>query len=360
MKDLDQLKRRLALKMKVIVENEASQPSRSEATPESLQEVYSKAKQFRCFVATCNNCRLPDHLDMLLDLDYEYFVAGKEVGKSGTPHLQCYVEMKKRITFGALHKLLVGFHIEQRRGTQAEAIAYCKKDGDFVEYGTPRAGSSSRTVKELRDEIGKGLTVRSLFDDDDITSSQLRNYENMVRYFEPKRCSDQPTVVDWYYGSSGSGKTRTCRQLYPDAYVHHGNLKWWEGYDGHAEIIIDDFRPHQMVDYEAFLGLLDRHEFRVETKGGSRQMRAQQICVTSLHHPGDMFRQYFRLRWEKDYPTEKLSYMASDVFEDYFESEYSQLKRRLSNVYELEPNKPQEKLKEKVTKISLLDRILKK
>lgn len=69
--------------------------------------------------------------------DCEYFVFGREVGESGTPHLQGYICLKEKKSLKWLktniHK---NAHWEIMRGTPQQASDYCKKDGDFVEVGT--------------------------------------------------------------------------------------------------------------------------------------------------------------------------------------------------------------------------------
>jgi len=62
------------------------------------------------------------------------FIIGREVGEGGTPHLQGYVEFssKKRALSVGLPK---GIHWEKAKGSRAQNIAYCSKDGDYVHDG---------------------------------------------------------------------------------------------------------------------------------------------------------------------------------------------------------------------------------
>lgn len=49
---------------------------------------------------------------------------------------------------------------------------------------------------------------------------------------EPKTCL-------WIYGKPGSGKTRWAVSHYPQAYRKLQN-KWWDSYQAHKAVIIDD------------------------------------------------------------------------------------------------------------------------
>lgn len=70
-----------------------------------------------------------------------FLVFGREVGESGTPHLQGYIEFRVRKRLRQV-KDLVGqrAHLEIRRGTGPEAREYCLKDGDFEEFGEMTQG----------------------------------------------------------------------------------------------------------------------------------------------------------------------------------------------------------------------------
>ena len=76
-------------------------------------------------------------------------------------------------------------------------------------------------------------------------------------------------IVDWYYGATGTGKTKAAWMKLPGAYFHAAdNMKWWDGYDMQKTVIIDDFRQEKCsVAY--FLKCFDRYPMRVEFKGGS-------------------------------------------------------------------------------------------
>lgn len=59
------------------------------------------------------------------------YIIGKEVGASGTPHLQGYVKFDKKQRPSAL-KLSKRIHWESCKGSEEDNIKYCSKDGNYV------------------------------------------------------------------------------------------------------------------------------------------------------------------------------------------------------------------------------------
>jgi len=62
-----------------------------------------------------------------------FYVIGEEVGESGTPHLQGYIEFGSAKAFSTVKKLLPRAHIERSRGDREQNRTYCKKGGKFFE-----------------------------------------------------------------------------------------------------------------------------------------------------------------------------------------------------------------------------------
>jgi len=90
------------------------------------------------WVFTLNNYT-PEEEAALQELDdeaVEYLVCGREIGESGTPHLQGFIVLRERKRLNGV-KSIVGqrCHCELARGTNAEASKYCKKDADYFEVG---------------------------------------------------------------------------------------------------------------------------------------------------------------------------------------------------------------------------------
>lgn len=73
--------------------------------------------------------------------EVQYMVSGFEVcPDTGREHWQSYIELKNRYRISAIQDMFKHnkWKILDRHGTQEDAIKYCKKDGQWQEYGTPK------------------------------------------------------------------------------------------------------------------------------------------------------------------------------------------------------------------------------
>ena len=63
-----------------------------------------------------------------MSIDY---IIGKEVGESGTPHLQGYIECPTKMRWSEF-KLPKEIHWENCKGSREANVKYCSKDGEYV------------------------------------------------------------------------------------------------------------------------------------------------------------------------------------------------------------------------------------
>lgn len=241
--------------------------------------------KFWCF--TLNNYTNEEE-EFLKLINCEYLVYGKEVGECGTPHLQGYIEFSSNRKLNRLKReISERAHWERRRGNKEQAAYYCKKDGDVFEKGTISTSNQGRRndLEEVSQMVREGKGMKDIVE---VCSSfqSMRFAENLLKYKEAKR--NWKPEVKWYYGETGTGKTKRAMEETNDPYISGKNLKWWEGYDAHEDVIIDDFR-RDFCTFHELLRILDRYEYRVEVKGGSRQLLAKRIIITSCHHPRDVY-----------------------------------------------------------------------
>ena len=247
----------------------------------------------RNYVFTLNNYEESDY-DALKD-HYRYLVVGKEVGESGTPHMQGYIIFKTMKSLPQLKKILPRAHWEIRRGTHEEARDYCKKDGDFIEDGdepmTKQAkGAAGGTAEKRRWDDAREAAKKGRFDE--IPSDIYCKYTSNFHFIARQNMAAPPEINNldnhWYYGPPGSGKSSSARKDYPDYYDKPCN-KWWDGYQDQEAVIIDDFdKDHKMLGHH-LKRWADHYPFTAEIKGSAINIRPKHIIVTSNYLPEDIF-----------------------------------------------------------------------
>lgn len=265
---------------------------------DSKKKIIDPNKKHIKFIFTWNN--YPEDFDKyLFALEARYLIAGKEIGpKCGTPHLQGYCEFDRQMRIGEFAKLVWAKTCveEGNRSTgiskfepaYSTPIDYCSKDGDVFTYGEPKTQGQRSDIKKIKKTIKDGGTMKDVLEE--ATSYQsVRMAEKYMEYHDKKRKPTDPLTVIWSYGYSGTGKTYEAIESMPYAYLKGNNTaKWYQGYDGEKELILDEFRSSTMK-YNELLGLLQPYPFTVETKGGSRQMKATTIWITSHYSPIEIY-----------------------------------------------------------------------
>ncbi|ALE29606.1 replication associated protein [Lake Sarah-associated circular virus-10] len=220
---------------------------------------------------------------------YKYIVVGKEVGESGTNHLQGYIYFVNAKSMSAVKKMISKrCHLESAKGSPLQAATYCKKDNnDYYENGELPVIQGKRTdLDEIRDILKQ---TNKMSDVVMVAKSyqSVKMAEQILKYHEKPRM--EKPYVEWYYGPTGTGKSKKAYEVLSDeCYTCLSTGKWFDGYDAHKNVLIDDMRKDFMKFHE-LLRLLDRYAMRVECKGGTRQFVASHIIITSCYHPKDMF-----------------------------------------------------------------------
>lgn len=258
----------------------------------------------RYWVFTLNNHTSEEK--RILEVDFgnprktNYAIIGEEVGEGGTHHLQGYVECLKRCGLLAVKEAFPGLkraHLEIRLGNRRQAIDYCRKEGNFQEFGT--IPNNEETKEKLTNiqirEIALHGGSRAVARDERATLHQIKFARLLLEEMEPQRDAESQIVVHWYYGATGIGKSRRARW---EALKEYGEdelyrkaepSKWFNGYDRHKAVIIDDYRDSWWI-FTEILRLLDRYPTQVEVKGGMRQWVPEKIWVTSAHSPRELYK----------------------------------------------------------------------
>ena len=115
------------------------------------------------------------------------YIGGKEVSKTGTPHIQGYMEFKEKARpMGLLPKKVKWICA---RGSNAKNHKYCSKDGDWIEWGTCVQKKKYSVDIELRPwQLEIHTECRGTPDD-----------RTIHWYWEPDGCAGKTTFQKWLY-----------------------------------------------------------------------------------------------------------------------------------------------------------------
>jgi len=235
--------------------------------------------------------------------EYKYLVYQLELGANGTPHLQGYVTFNNGRSMNAVYDMFINrkAHLEIARGSAWQNRAYCTKpneefpddaaplDGPW-EFGTmPEQGKRSDllAVKDLLDNGGTMVEVAE------------EHFSAFVRYhksFEVYKAlhfqhDDVAKTVKCLWGSTGVGKTKFCRENYPNAYWKakdpNAQIQYWDGYQYEDTIVIDEY--YGWLPWDFLLRLTDRYPLRLGCRGYSVPCAATTIVFTSNKHPREWY-----------------------------------------------------------------------
>lgn len=174
-------------------------------------------------------------------------------------HFQLYVEAKNPIRFSTWKRLCPDAHVEPRKGTKEEAIAYVTKEdtrvsGPFFHgiNATDRDRSGERTdLQEISERIlSGGESVDDLLLDDAVSTklarclTWARNLEHAKIAKLEQRYRSKPRKVEVFYlwGAPGIGKTHSIlmsgMRIFEPTYAPSGG---WDGYAAEDTVLFDEF-----------------------------------------------------------------------------------------------------------------------
>lgn len=218
-----------------------------------------------------------------------YLRGQREVGEgTGYEHWQVLAVFSNKVSLSVVRRVFgKSVHAELSRSEAADEYVWkeaTRVDGTQFELGSR---PSKRNSKKDWDAIWSAAVAGDL---QAIPASvRVQSYRTLRAI-----CSDHEKPVGMvrtchvYWGPTGTGKSRAAWEAASvDAYPKDPRTKFWCGYQGQANVVIDEFRGG--IDIGHVLRWLDRYPVIVEVKGSSRRLDATDIWITSNLHPRDWY-----------------------------------------------------------------------
>lgn len=220
----------------------------------------------------------------------QYVCYGRETGdREQTYHWQGYCYFRERKSFAQVKEILPRAHLEAQKGSCEQAIAYCEKDGDFREFGKRPTGPKGQKDKHKAVlELARAGKFKEI--EDNYAAIYLRYYSKLLSLRKPERPIILDTLVnEWWYGKTGTGKSRELWERYPEHYQKSLN-KWWDGYAYEEIVAIEEWSPKNECTSSQLKIWADRYPFCAEIKGGTLQkVRPKKIIILSNYTIDECF-----------------------------------------------------------------------
>lgn len=209
----------------------------------------------------------------------QYLVFGFEVGDSGTPHLQGYVYFKSVKSFKQA-KAYIGdrAHVESQRGSPQQAAEYCKKDGNYQEFGDCPYQGKRTDLEVVTELVVDGVSISEIAQAHPTTFVKFSRGLRDLKLAVSKPYAREDVCGIWLVGEPGSGKSHYAQTTYPCAYRKAQN-KWFDGYAGEKEIVLEDLDSGVLSHHLKIWA--DKWPCTGETKGGTVHLTHDVFVVTS-------------------------------------------------------------------------------
>lgn len=208
--------------------------------------------------------------------------------QDGYLHWQLYVVFEKKVRLGGVKSVFgQSVHAELTRSQAAREYVF-KQDtrvvGTQFELGCLPVRRNKSTDW---DSVWKSAIEGRILD---VPANLRVQHYRTIRTIASDYAAPLPIIrsVFVFWGPTGLGKSRDAWDAAGlDAYSKDPRSKFWDGYRGHKNVVVDEFRG--AIDIAHILRWCDRYPVNVEIKGSSTPLLAENIWFTSNIHPRDWY-----------------------------------------------------------------------
>ena len=216
----------------------------------------------------------------------KYGIVGNETGESGTPHLQGYLNLTKRTALATVIRNLRAAlskapHVEPCKGNPEQNIAYCSKDGDFVEWGDKPKQGKRTDLLAMKASIDAGKTMLEVADEHFVTWAKYHRAADKYQFMVQAQLANERRAVEvtLHTGPTGCGKTTEATNSTDYCMISGTHMAWFDGYTGQKRLVIDEYSND--VKITELLRILDGHKLRLPVKGGHCWALYTEVHITT-------------------------------------------------------------------------------
>jgi len=235
-----------------------------------------------------------------IDPRVKYLVFQLEETQTEKLHIQGYLELNEQVAMSTVKKLLTneknsGIHIENRKGSAQEAANYCKdpikrySETEFFEFGNISQQGKRTDLSEMAKIVKEKGLKAAINDNPEKYILYNRGLKELDFFYNSNKAKKAP-IVEWWYGSTGCGKTFSAMssETPENIWISNKNLEWFDGYTNQKLAVIDDFRK-DFCSFHELLRILDRYPYNAAIKGGFVYWNPERIIITSRASPEEIF-----------------------------------------------------------------------
>jgi len=208
----------------------------------------------------------------------------------GFLHWQVLVVFANQVRLQSVRRIFGDAHAEPSRSEAANE--YVWKDETSItntrfELGKRPFKRNSETDWDRVYELARSGDIEHTDIPADV---RVRNYHSLRAiakdYCKPKARTIQEVNVFW--GVTGAGKShRAFEEAGQDFYLKSSSTKWWDGYRGESNIVMDEFTG--VIGIQHMLTWLDRYPCACEIKGGQVPLKSAKWWIMSNIPPTEWY-----------------------------------------------------------------------
>lgn len=217
----------------------------------------------------------------------QYLKGQLEMGEGGYEHWQLIAYTPKKCTYSKMISMWPEeAHIEHTISEEAENYVWKEETslGERFELGHKTMKRNSQKDWDCMFDAAK----KGKFDDipSDVKVRCWNQFQGIAKYYMSP--TDRGEVISHiYWGVSGSGKTHRAKMESgyfdkpEDVYMKIPTTKFWDGYRGQTNVIIDDFDGQINISHLKIWCDPTGTACQVEIKGGAVALVATRFWITS-------------------------------------------------------------------------------